>query len=429
MAKAKAVQVENEAIQPSFNAKKFSLLNRDPVKQSNVNKLEKFIENNKKVENSKLGIKIEKLDEAVNNSVGNERRRAFTSGIITWDLQLAVRDRKSGNVIQIGDAPGVHVLYSKTSQGKTISLMTKVGQMIKNGLTGILILSEQDKEEELKTLLEMCGVDSTKVGIITKPDMESILTTVEKAIGNYQSAGKTTNLDFIVIDSLDTLYNKAAAAKGTAQDDMALAARRLSRFFQINHGHLCDQGVRLYIICQYRSSMDAQSEYSIENYAGGNALKHYAKSITYIKRAGNSQLRDAGERFKLSSQEEGAGVKTRGFVISAKLMKSKISGAIEGSTSYYDFYHMKGIDKIGTLIEAGFSSGAIEKVNTVTYQIGEKTFKGTSAVKQAVQKEPALQEELEMLVLEKLRFHNINFDTNIDSENDENVSPEEESEG
>lgn len=389
-------------------------------------KMEAFLAANKKVENSSLGAKIQTIGDSIREKLGDPHRQKFVSGILSWDLQMAVRD-KDGNVIQIGDSPGLHMLYSKTSQGKSISMFTKAANFVRNGLTGLIVNSEQEAAEEFMTLCQMAGLDMDRIHVTYCSELESILTTVEKGIGNYKSAGKQPIYDFIIIDSLDTQYSKAEGTKGSAKDDMALTARRMSRFLRINHEHLFAHDVRLYIICQFRNSLDAMSEYSIDNYSGGNAAKHYARSISYVRRSSIAKTRAEGGRFKVSNKEKGdGGVSSKGFPISIKLMKSKISGAIEGSVCTYDFYHMQGIDKIGSMFEFAYDHNLIEQVDKLSYMIGAQKIKGIENAKDAFRSDIDFQKEIAAKLVETARFHSIDMsqfvmtvedETEMDKEN------------
>ena len=406
--KVEDVQVEQSNTDSNQAKVKFQILSRPEAKRPSTVTIDKFVADIQAKANTSLGLKLTRLDEAIESRLDDDHRRKFVSGILPWDLQLAVRNL-DGDVIQIGDAEGVHILFSKPQQGKTISMLTKVGNMIRNGLTGMVIFSEQEGAEELQTLARMAGIDTSRLFITFETDMEAIYTTIEKAIGNYGGAGKQSVVDFILVDSFDTLVTRAESKKGSAEDDMAIGARRSSRFLRINHKHLCEQGVRLYLIFQYRSSIGTTSEYNIDNYAGGMAWKHYAKTITYVRRAGTSNLRDKGERFKVKQNENIAGVSSTGFLISMKLLKTKVSGALEGSTSFFDFYHMKGIDKIGTLFEAAMDYKCIDQPSSVSYAFGDKVIKGIDNAKKEFMENTDWQVDAELKLINNMRFHNISF--------------------
>jgi RecA/RadA recombinase len=387
---------------------KFRILSRPEAKPISSKSFDDFLLKAKAKETTKLGVKISRLDEVINSRINDEHRRKFISGIVPWDLQLAVRDI-DGNVIQIGDAEGIHILFSKPQQGKTMSMLTKAAQMQKNGLRGLLIFSEQEGAEELQTLARMAGLDTSKIGFTFETKMENIYTLIEDAIGNKGGAEKKASVDFIIVDSFDTLVTDAETKKGSAEDDMAIGARRSSRFLRIHHKQLCEQGIRLYLIFQYRSSIGTTSEYNIDNYAGGYAWKHYAKTITYVRRAGTSNLRDKGERFKVKQNENIAGVSSTGFRISMKLLKTKVSGALEGSTSFFDFYHMRGIDKIGTMFETALENKLIEQPSVAMYKFLDQTVRGVDNAKNEFMHNKEWQEEIEIKLIDKLRFHNISF--------------------
>lgn len=368
--------------------------------------IKKLVESNKSSEKTKLGIKIQTIRDALADRKNDAKRNKFVSGIITLDLQTAMRDI-DGNVVLVGDPEGIHVYYSKTSQGKTMTVFTLAAQLQKNGLRGLIIYSEQDSANDLGVLFKMCDIDTDAIMMSYDTDLEAILTTAEKYLGCYKETRKEPSIDFIIIDSLDATASKAEIKKGTAGDNMAVKAKRIGEFIRLAHPHMCKHGVRMYIISQFRAGMEGQSEYSIDSYSGGNALKHMAKTIRYIRRLAASKTRGEGARFKITQAVGITGVSSKGFPIAAKLVKTKIAGAIEGSTAYYDFYHMIGIDKLGSLFESAYKYECLDKPSGITYKFGNEIIKGVEAAKEYFISHPECHQEIIERLVEKMRFHKI----------------------
>jgi DNA repair protein RadA/Sms len=79
--------------------------------------------------------------------------------------------------------------------GKSTLLLTVCGNLIKNGYK-VLYISGEESENQIKMRAKRLGIDSEEIYILTSPEINSIKNGLEKI-----------KPDFIVVDSIQTVYN------------------------------------------------------------------------------------------------------------------------------------------------------------------------------------------------------------------------------
>lgn len=314
-----------------------------------------------KTSTKKFGVPVHKMSDYVENEENSEHRRKFMFGIPQVDLLLAHRD-ENGVVKQIGDPAGVHVLFSKAHQGKSLLLFKKMAYIQSQGLRVAIFVPEQIPREELGVLCKMSGLDMNNALIIFATTMEEVYVTIEKLAGLEKGVQKASKIDAILIDSITALTPKNMVKKTSDGVDMALQARTSGRFIGIINEQLAKKEIRLYAIFQYRDTMDQYTmEGSMDNYTGGNIWKHVPTVGLFVKRAAKSYVRDSGARFKLEGKEQASKGSMKGFPIIVKVVKTKVSGCIENTTTVLDFYFWTNPDKQGIDVYGGFFEFLIEQ--------------------------------------------------------------------
>lgn len=122
-----------------------------------------------------------------------------------------------------------------------------------------------------------------------------------------------------------------------------------------------------------------------ETTTGGNALKFYASLRLDIRRIG--QIKE--------SPDDVTGNRVR-----VKVVKNKVAPPFK--VVEFDIIYGKGISKAGEIIDIGSELNVIQKSGSWFSYEGNKLGQGREAVKQLVEDNPELMEELEKKIKEKI---------------------------
>jgi len=241
------------------------------------------------------------------------------------------------------------IIYGGPGCGKTSFILRAIAHQQKNDIGVFLCESEQSFS---KKWAAANGVDLENLAMTQSTDVGDVL----DAVTRIAATGKA---DIIYIDSLAALSPAEMRKKGVGADDMAIFARRLSRFFQIAPETTARTNTAIVFVTQKRDSLDLFSG-GLEQYPGGNALKHHLSVAINVRRSGMSKLRDKGTRF-LSSGDK------IGFPSMWKCVKSKID-VVENTGVIMDFFMGRGYDNRSTIFELAVSHGIIVKTPPAKYQ-------------------------------------------------------------
>jgi recombination protein RecA len=122
-----------------------------------------------------------------------------------------------------------------------------------------------------------------------------------------------------------------------------------------------------------------------ETTTGGNALKFYASVRLDIRRIG--QIKESADNI--------LGNRTR-----VKVVKNKVAPPFK--VVEFDIMYGKGISKVGEIIDLGTELNIIQKSGSWYSYDGNKLGQGRDAVKQLVEDNPELMDELEAKIKEKI---------------------------
>jgi DNA repair protein RadA/Sms len=114
-----------------------------------------------------------------------EEMLRIKTGIEEFDRVLGGGIVRKSYVLIAGE-PGI---------GKSTLLLTVCGRVIKNGYK-VLYISGEESENQIKMRAKRLGIDSEEIYILTSPEINSIKNGLEKI-----------RPDFIVVDSIQTVYN------------------------------------------------------------------------------------------------------------------------------------------------------------------------------------------------------------------------------
>jgi recombination protein RecA len=232
------------------------------------------------------------------------------------------------------------IIWGPKSAGKSTLANMLISQAQKNHKICALIDLEKAYDKKRAELFGV-NVDDLVIG--------NAFDNAEQAMDTLIAMCKEKAIDFIVIDSIQALSpkgeqeTKKGKLKSVEDDEMALLARKLSKFFRVSASGVYKGDVTIILIGQTR--MDIGGFIALETLSGGHALQHWSTMTLQIRRGPKAE--SPTEKIVLEeTDEEGKPIKVEriiGFQAIIKLEKIKISGAkMEGSDIRLPFFFEKG---------------------------------------------------------------------------------------
>jgi len=181
--------------------------------------------------------------------------------------------------------------------------------------------------------------------------LSQTIITAEEAMDAINKLAQEKVVDLIVVDSIQAMSpkgeqeTKKGKAKSMENDEMALLARKLGKFFRRTSAHVFNANMAVYLIGQVRQNLGGF--FAFADLSGGNALKHWMTICTFSRKG---QKADAPmEKIKkviidLDGKEHKKTVKKAlGFDCVLKMVKSHLSdSARENEDIHLPFYYETG---------------------------------------------------------------------------------------
>jgi len=281
----------------------------------------------------------------------------ISTGSLGLDVALGVGGFPRGRIIEI---------YGPESSGKTTIAIHTIAEAQKKG--GICAIIDAEHAFDASYARKL-GVDIDNL-IISQPDYgEQALEIADRLI----SSGA---IDVVVIDSVAALVPKGELEGEMGDSKMGLQARLMSQALRKLTATINRTGCCCIFINQLREKIGVMFG-NPETTTGGNALKFYASVRLDIRRI--SQIKDG---------DVASGNRTR-----VKVVKNKVAPPFRQVE--FDIIFGEGISKIGEIIDMGVELGILQKSGS-WFSYGEsKIGQGRDAVKQFLQDNPEVTEDIE----------------------------------
>ena len=289
---------------------------------------------------------------------------SIPSGSVALDMALGVGGYPRGRVIEI---------YGPESSGKTTLTIHAIAEVQKQGGIAAFIDAEHAFDQ---FYAESLGVDTENL-FISQPD------NCEQALEIADNLIRSGAIDLIVIDSVAALTPKAEIEGDMGDSRMGLQARLMSQALRKLTGTISRTGCTCIFINQLREKIGVMFG-NPETTTGGNALKFYSSVRVDIRRS--SQIKNG---------EEIIGNRTK-----VKIVKNKVAPPFRKVE--FDIMYGKGISRSGEVVDMGVELGVVKKSGSWFSYGDTKLGQGRDAVKQLIEDNPELMEELEGKIREAM---------------------------
>jgi recombination protein RecA len=299
------------------------------------------------------------------NEKGEAQIDVVSTGSIGLDSALGIGGLPRGRVIEI---------YGPESSGKTTIATHVIAEAQKKGGMCAIIDAEHAFDSAYAQKL---GVDIDNL-LISQPDYgEQALEIADRLI-------LSGALDVVVIDSVAALVPKGELEGEMGDSKMGLQARLMSQALRKLTATISKTNTICIFINQLREKIGVMFG-NPETTTGGNALKFYASVRLDIRRM--AQIKDG---------EEAVGNRVK-----VKVVKNKVAPPFR--TAEFDLVFGEGISKIGEILDMGVEMGIVQKSGSWFSYNGDKLGQGREQVKSLLKDNPALGDELEAKIREKIK--------------------------
>jgi recombination protein RecA len=298
-----------------------------------------------------------------------EQIEVIPSGSIGLDLALGIQGYPKGRIVEI---------YGPESSGKTTLAIHAIAECQKAG--GICAIIDAEHAFD-KFYAEALGVDTENL-LISQPDNG------EQGLEIADNLIRSGAIDLIVIDSVAALTPRAEIEGEMGDSNVGVQARLMSKALRKLTATISKTGCCCIFINQLREKIGVMFG-NPETTTGGNALKFYASVRIDIRRS--QQIKDG---------ETAIGNRTK-----VKIVKNKVAPPFR--TAEFDIIYGHGISRIGELIDMGVDMNVVKKSGSWFSYNDTKLGQGRDAVKQLLEDNPDLMEEIEAKVKEAIAAKNL----------------------
>jgi recombination protein RecA len=289
-----------------------------------------------------------------------EAMEVIPSGSVGLDSALGIGGYPKGRIIEI---------YGPESSGKTTLAIHAIAESQKQG--GICAIIDAEHAFD-KFYAEALGVDTENL-LISQPDNG------EQALEIADNLIRSGAIDLIVIDSVAALTPRSEIEGEMGDSNVGVQARLMSKALRKLTASISKTNCCCIFINQLREKIGVMFG-NPETTTGGNALKFYASVRLDIRRS--TQIKDG---------ENAIGNRTK-----VKVVKNKVAPPFRQAE--FDIIYGHGISLLGEIIDMGVDHNVIKKSGSWFSYGDTKLGQGRDAVKQLLEDNPELKEEIEAKV-------------------------------
>lgn len=286
-----------------------------------------------------------------------EKVEVIPTGSITLDMALGVQGIPKGRIIE---------MYGPESSGKTTMAIHMMAEAQKQGGTAVMIDAEHAFD---RFYAEALGVDIENL-LIAQPDNG------EQALEIADNLIRSGAVDIVVVDSVAALTPRAEIEGEMGDSKMGLHARLMSQALRKLTSTISKTNCTVIFINQLREKIGVMFG-NPETTTGGNALKFYASVRLDIRRIG-----------QIKSGDQVIGNHTR-----VKVVKNKVAPPF--TKAEFDIMYGKGVSRSGELLDLAVDNDIVKKSGSWFSYGDTKLGQGRDAVKQLLEDNPELSEEIE----------------------------------
>ncbi len=294
-----------------------------------------------------------------------ENVEVIPTGSIGLNAALGVGGYPKGRIIEI---------YGPESSGKTTLAIHAIAEAQRSGGIAAFIDAEHAFD---RFYAEKLGVDTNEL-LISQPDNG------EQALEIAENLIRSSAIDIIVIDSVAALTPKAEIEGEMGENKVGLQARLMSQALRKLTSAISKTNTVCIFINQLREKIGVMFG-NPETTTGGNALKFYASVRIDIRRV--TSLKDGDEVI--------------GNQVRCKVVKNKVAPPFRKAE--FDIMFGAGISRAGEIVDLGVDLGIIKKSGSFFSYNGTKIAQGRDATKRVISDNPELADELEALLMTKLK--------------------------
>ncbi|MBB6242099.1 recombinase RecA [Rhodanobacter sp. MP1X3] len=294
----------------------------------------------------------------------NEAIETVSTGSLGLDIALGVGGLPRGRVVEI---------YGPESSGKTTMTLQAIASCQRAGGTAAFIDAEHALDP---TYAEKLGVKVDDL-LVSQPD------TGEQALEIADMLVRSGAVDMVVVDSVAALTPKAEIEGEMGDSHVGLHARLMSQALRKLTANIKKSGTLVIFINQIRMKIGVMFG-SPETTTGGNALKFYASVRLDIRRIGAVKRGD-----------EIIGSETR-----VKVVKNKVAPPFRQAE--FEILYGEGTSREGEIIELGVAQNLIDKSGAWYSYKGDRIGQGKENVRQFLRDNPAMTNEIDTLLRERL---------------------------
>ena len=288
----------------------------------------------------------------------------ISTSSLTLDLALGVMGIPRGRVVEI---------FGPESSGKTTLMLHVIANAQRAGGQAAFIDAEHALDPGYAKKL---GVNLDEL-LVSQPDSG------EEALTICETLARSNALDVIVIDSVAALVPKAELEGEMGMATMGMQARLMSQAMRKLTSILSKAKTTCIFTNQIREKVGIMFG-NPETTPGGKALKFYASVRIDIRRK--------------DTVKDSAG-NVIGNNVKVKVVKNKVAPPF--AEAEFEILFNQGINKEGTILDAGLEVGVVEKKGAWLQFAGELIGQGKEAARQALIEKPDLAKKIVEAVVAK----------------------------